>query len=499
MNTNNKLETIPLCGREYVLTYKNKSCKCIHKRVGKSIPKKNVTLNNNPCKPGKIKNEKGRCVLEKNHNKSKKKNGDFINKKKITLKTKLQTRGKPGFKSDPPQSIIIKSKNTVEQNLIKNEISKIIEKQDDTDIILNKSSAQPLLSRIKSYSPAVNQEFVTNNEDRADIFKCATSFDDLLLKYKISIGKNKNGKPTCRSLNSPQAKDVLIKNLNNIRINEDQIIAPIQKHSNCWFNALFVCFFFSDKGRKFFKYFRRLMILGKHPDGSKMKAKLAKGLMIWNLCIEASYDNKDLALSMNTNIVIDQIYRSLYVGEQKLHKNIKPIGKPGNPIAYYYEILKNILKNRELPFLWISEGNGIKIMNQESIKSVLPNVSTPDVVFFQFHGLYSAFSLEKLAKYNFLKIKLDNINYQLDSMTVRDTTKRHFCALITVNEKGMGFDGASFSRLNNFDWKAKLRDPEKRNIDWEFEGSVFKGGAEDGKAILWNFNKSYLILKYYRI
>ena len=40
---------------------------------------------------------------------------------------------------------------------------------------------------------------------------------------------------------------------------------------------------------------------------------------------------------------------------------------------------------------------------------------------------------------------------------------------------------------------------EKRNIDWEFEGSVFKGGAEDGKAILWNFNKSYLILKYYRI
>ena len=43
MKTNNKLETIPLCGREYVLTYKNKTCKCIHKSVGKSMPKKNDT------------------------------------------------------------------------------------------------------------------------------------------------------------------------------------------------------------------------------------------------------------------------------------------------------------------------------------------------------------------------------------------------------------------------------------------------------------------------
>ena len=62
MNTNKKLETIPLCGREYVLTYKNKTCKCIHKSLGKSIPKKNVTSkkNNNPCKKGKQKKENGR-------------------------------------------------------------------------------------------------------------------------------------------------------------------------------------------------------------------------------------------------------------------------------------------------------------------------------------------------------------------------------------------------------------------------------------------------------
>ena len=532
MNTNKKLETIPLCGREYVLTYKNKTCKCIHKSLGKSIPKKNVTSkkNNNPCKKGKQKNENGRCVLIKNLNKSKnKKNIDVLNKKKITLKTKKSNQKKPnlipekpkfnpdllpspitnkskkispdvlfGDSSSPPPTII-KSKNTPSQNLIKDEISKMVSKG-DTDIILNKPNSIPQLKRMKSYSPLVNQEFVTNNENRADIFKCTSgNWQDLLDTYKISVGKNKNGKPKCKSLNSQEAKDILINNLNNIRINEDQIIAPIQKQSNCWFNALFVCFFFSDKGRKFFKYFRRLMILGKHPNGSKMKAKLAKGLMIWNLCIEASYDNKDLALSMNTNRVIEQIYQSLYVGERKLYPDIRRTGQAGNPIAYYYQILKKMLGNNELPFLWLSEKNSVQILNQDSIKSVLPNVKTPDVLFFQFDGLQGIFSPEKMAKYNFLKIKLDNINYQLDSVTVRDTDKRHFCALITVNEKGMGFDGASFSRLNPFDWKAKLQDPEKRKIDWEFEGSVFKGGAEDGKAILWNFNKSYLILKYYRI
>ena len=545
MNTNKKLETIPLCNKDYVLTYKNKSCKCIYKNTGNPIAKKKVTLKNksnqckpgkmknengrcvlippykpkkkvtlkknvnestkkpislknisNPCKKGKIKNENGRCVLIKNLNKPKKTIVNPIIKKRseTALKTKKILRDAL-FTSASPPSTIIKSKNTVEQNLIKNEISKIIEKQGDTDIILNKSSAQPLLSRIKSYSPAVNQEFVTNNEDRADIFKCATSFDDLLLKYKISIGKNKNGKPTCRSLNSQQAKDVLINNLNNIRINEDQIIAPIQKHSNCWFNALFVCFFFSDKGRKFFKYFRRLMILGKYPDGSNMPEKLARGLTIWNLCIEASYDNKDLALSMNTNKVIEQIYKSLTKKQKKDNNEIRNIKQAGNPVYYYFQILRNVLKNKELPFFLPNVDKSFKIMEQRSLKDAGLNTDTPDVIFFQFHGL----NRFKGSNIDFLKIKLDNIIYQLDSVTVRDTAKRHFCALITVNGKGMGFDGASFSRLSPFDWKPRLQNIHNRNIDWEFEGSIFKGGKENGKPIIWNFNESYLILKYYRI
>ena len=40
MDTTNKLETIPVCGVGYDLTYKNKTCKCILRNVGKTITKK---------------------------------------------------------------------------------------------------------------------------------------------------------------------------------------------------------------------------------------------------------------------------------------------------------------------------------------------------------------------------------------------------------------------------------------------------------------------------
>ena len=177
MNKTTKLETIPVCGKEYNLTYKNNSCKCIHKSVGKTRPnkvtlkkldkstKKIVSLKSNPCKKGKMKNENGRCVLIKNLNKATKKVENPINKKKITLKSKKSIQDKP--KSPNPflkriaaktknlnldmsksrNSIIIKNRNTPEQNVIKNQITKMVSKG-DTDII-------PQLTRMKSYSPLV--------------------------------------------------------------------------------------------------------------------------------------------------------------------------------------------------------------------------------------------------------------------------------------------------------------------------------------------------------
>ena len=62
----------------------------------------------------------------------------------------------------------------------------------------------------------------------------------------------------------------------NNKIDCSKVIAPIQWQSNCWFNSGFMINYVSDKGRKFFRYFRELMITGKTFDGKKIDKDLTK-------------------------------------------------------------------------------------------------------------------------------------------------------------------------------------------------------------------------------
>ena len=50
------------------------------------------------------------------------------------------------------------------------------------------------------------------------------------------------------------------------------IVAPKQAQSNCWFNSLWY-FSISDKGRKFTRYLRQIMITSTRLDGSKLNSK----------------------------------------------------------------------------------------------------------------------------------------------------------------------------------------------------------------------------------
>ena len=91
-----------------------------------------------------------------------------------------------------------------------------------------------------------------------------------------------------------------------------------------------------------------------------------------------------------------------------------------------------------------------------------------------------------------LTIKLHGVDYVLDSVIIRDTEMYHFCALITCGGNELGFDGASMSRLNKFEWKKNIN----KDINWTFEGSNFNEDKKD--PILWNFRQAYQILFYYR-
>ena len=66
-------------------------------------------------------------------------------------------------------------------------------------------------------------------------------------------------------------------------------------------------------------------------------------------------------------------------------------------------------------------------------------------------------------KINFFKTNLDTFEddmdkykYLLDSICIIDDDEMHFGSLLTCNKEYYGFDGASNSRLNKFNWRKKL-------------------------------------------
>ena len=116
-----------------------------------------------------------------------------------------------------------------------------------------------------SYRPTINFDLVPlKSIPREPLLDCnIKDAFQLNMPLKIGIPGYIYGK-YCHDYNSPEAKHFLLKNLSaNKHVNPANIVPPIQSQGNCWFNAMFVMFFVSDKGRKFFHFFRQLMIEGR--------------------------------------------------------------------------------------------------------------------------------------------------------------------------------------------------------------------------------------------
>jgi hypothetical protein len=130
---------------------------------------------------------------------------------------------------------------------------------------------------------------------------------------------------------------------------------------------MFVTFFFSDKGRKFFRFFRELMITGKKIDSTLIPEKIAKIFFILNLFIEASYNQtsksnilfdkiNSLTDKLNTNYFVYHIYAIINKSTKSINPDllisnsneiydIPNIEDPGNPLTYYETILKYLKYN----------------------------------------------------------------------------------------------------------------------------------------------------------
>ena len=450
-----------------------------------------------PCKPGKVRNENGRCVLSRKkvcppgkvlNEKTRRCNN--VPKPKVLPKTKPTKRRKSVSKS---LTTVVSVPGTVAEKAKSEQIKHMVSK---------KYSPVQVIKTVRSFSPSINKHIVSlHKSPRVDIFHCGDGMKQYLGNSvrtnpypRIAIGTDENGNPICEKMNTKKAREVLLHNIRNVTIDENQIITPLQKNSNCWFNTLFVTFFISDKGRKFFRYFREMMVTGKHADGKKINPRLARSFLMLNACIEASYGNQNAALAMDTNKVIWDIYRAIPIsGRYKAYNGIdyiKDVKRTGNPIEYYVSIMKYI-DNKDLKYDLFRKQKYVQFNIGIQVRR-LSELMIFEIYDSECKGMTYADNVFAIDSSSNKKAK-----YKLDAAIVRDYAKRHFCALLTVNGNQYGFDGASHSRLALFDWKPHLLTESGRKKKWLFEGSYFNNDPK--MPIKWSFSSAYHLLFYYRV
>jgi hypothetical protein len=331
-----------------------------------------------------------------------------------------------------------------------------------------------------SYSPTINKELVTlKSIERTDLINCNTD-KAFRLKEPLQIGIN--GK--CYYYYTQEAKKFLLHNLAaNKHIDPKKVIPPIQSHSNCWFNAMFVTFFVSDKGRKFFHFLRQLMIEGKQQDGTVIPDRLKDAFALLNFGVDSCLTGNEFAYKLNTNSIIHSLYKGIPNKYKTEYPYIVDIDEAGNPLLYYISII-NYLHNSSIQLLFIRDANG---KWKDAVRTAVQKMlHLPHIIVLEIYD-------ENAFKFNNkpISFSVKDGKYEIDSAVVRDISKQHFCSTITCEDREIGYDGASFHRLEPLQWKNKMNSI----MEWEFEGTK----DYDGRPLKWSFMKSYQILIYYRI
>jgi hypothetical protein len=284
------------------------------------------------------------------------------------------------------------------------------------------------------------------------------------------------------------AKDFLLKNLaGNKHINPEQIITPIQSLGNCWFNTMFVTLFVSDKGRKFFHFFRQLMIEGVKANKKSIPDNLKNGFALLNYAIDMCLTGNSFAYKMDTNVIIKNIYDNIPLNIKNKLPYITNIIDAGNPIRYYGSII-HYLRDKSIQLAFISSCTpDWKNQLTNNIKEKGENTDKPHIIVLEFFDDASKITTNKPTQF----ILQNKTKYMLDSCVIRNTKGHHFCSLLTCEKKEYAYDGMSFHRLVPLSWKKRLN----RDFVWKFEGST----DNKGTLLEWNFKSGYQMLVYYRV
>jgi hypothetical protein len=333
-----------------------------------------------------------------------------------------------------------------------------------------------------SYTPTINNELVSlKSIEREDLLDCNTNS---AFKFKEPLQIGIPGTEKCFNYYTQEAQKFLLKNLSaDKHINPKKIIPPIQSQANCWFNAMFVTFFISDKGRKFFHFLRQLMIEGKQRDGSAIPEKLRDAFALLNFAVDACLTGNEYSYKLNTNSIIHLLFKGIPDSYKQKYPYIVDIDEAGNPMLYYIGII-NYLHNNSIQILLIRDANSN--WKDKISESVHKMGHLPHIIVLEIYETNANKFKKKPVSFT-----INDGKYEIDSAIVRDVSKQHFCTTITCEGNEMGYDGMSFHRLASLKWKQLLN----KNVNWQFKGS----NDYDGTLLNWNFTKSYQMLMYYRV
>lgn len=320
----------------------------------------------------------------------------------------------------------------------------------------------------KTYSPSVNEKLDLMSDGTVhNMFGCQ-DMDELMNDGVPMVKVN----DICVHYIQDEARELLLSNLEASRkVRCSKIITPRQAQSNCWFNTMFVMFFVSDKGRKFFKYFRAMMIMGvkgelmksrstiedieslreKNANGtSVLSRELHKSLFLLNLAIEACLTGNDYAYTLNTNDLILEIHTAIAnsPGGAKYVSNVFKPGQLGNPFTYYSAIM-SFLSDGTIRILDVFlESNDDNTYVERVKDDITKSLNKPP-------HIVMVTVLRGNNKGHLVHPKMYSVKgmqYGLDAALVLSDDRMHWTCLLTCNDQGYAYDGGSFTRLIPFEW-----------------------------------------------
>ena len=341
-----------------------------------------------------------------------------------------------------------------------------------------------------SYSPSINKELVMlQSIEREKVHDCNNEKAfDLKEPLQIGIPGQIYGK-TCVPYYNDNAIKFLLKNLSaNKHVKPDKIVPPIQSQSNCWFNTMFITLFVSDKGRKFFHFFRQLMIEGIQINGKAIPNNLRNGFALLNYAIDACLTGNKYAYTLDTNAIIRNIYDAIPEKYKDKMPYLTNIDEAGNPMRYYSSLI-SYLNNESIQMLFIKDATEKwkdMIIKESEKQKHLPHCIILEI----YDGSNKTAGPSGIVTNKPRSFFVKGVKYALDSCVIRDISQQHFCATLTCEKKEMAYDGMSYHRLVDLSWKKYINS----DFSWGFDGSKHS----DGAPLQWNFTHGYQMLLYYR-